>query len=108
MRSRIRSSPSPFFSEFDHLIGRLIGLFRIHPSCVLGWGDVHDCILRPVVLSTDINGYLLIRHIDNGVPVPGFVSSTALLVGFELEMTIKAVGWECGPVATFPGRNFTP
>jgi len=39
----------------------LVGLLRIQRSCVLGWGDVRDCLLRPVVLSTDINGYLLIR-----------------------------------------------
>lgn len=42
-----------------------------------------------MVLSTDINSYLLvIRHIDNLVPVLGYVSSTVLLVGFELGMII--------------------
>ena len=53
---------SIFFSEFDHLIGRPIGLFWIRPFRVLGWRDVRDCILRPVVLST--KSYFLIRHVE--------------------------------------------
>jgi len=69
----------------------LVGLLRIQRSCVLGWGDVRDCLLRPVVLSTDINGYQSLNpSIDNLVPAPGFVSSTVFLVGFELKMTIEA------------------